>query len=447
MPKLDAEKRARLPGSAFAYVDSRGRRRLPIHDASHVKNALARFNQVGFEDDAARERARTRLLHAAKKYGIVPVGFITGQLESERRNATAGRLVIELGRHGAPGELEQRLRSVLRDPTLAVLHWSEASGAYLDRAGRPTPLPADDGQRGVTFLERQGRPMTALIHDKAVLDDPGLAETVLAAVRFVVEKELLHGQIQATATDAAALPTGFVTLLMTDIESSTGLLRRLGDRYGDVLNDVRSILRNAVLRAGGREIDARADELFAVFERPRAAIEAAVAMQRALAAHAWPADADVRVRAGIHSGRPTLTDVGYIGLAVHATARVCSAAHGGQVVVSGDARAAVGNAAPAGLRFRTLGRHRLAGLPEPVALFQVQAKGLRASFPPPRISRSATPRGEVARTHARPHPTGRPSSDSRRRPVAGSRTRVTARSGAAPRAASGSRRRRSAEGS
>src|SRR3984893_9276236 len=105
MSRLVASKRARLPASAFAYVDSRGRRRLPIHDAAHVRNALARSSQAGFEDDAARERTRTRLLNAAKKYGIVPVGFITGQLESERSNATAGRLVIQLGRQRAPGEL------------------------------------------------------------------------------------------------------------------------------------------------------------------------------------------------------------------------------------------------------------------------------------------------------------------------------------------------------
>ena len=386
MSRLAASKRARLPASAFAYIDSRGRRRLPIHDEAHVRNALARFSRVAFENDAARERTRTRLLNAAKKHGIVPVGFITGQLQSERSNATAGRLVIELGRHGAPGELEQRLRSVLRDPTLAVLHWSEASGAYLDGAGKPAPLPAEGDRRGVTFLERRGRPMTALVHDPTVLDDPGLAETVLAAVRFVVEKELLHGQIQATSTDAAALPSGFVTLLMTDIEGSTGLLRRLGDRYGELLNDVRSILRTAVLRAGGREIDARADEYFAVFEQARAAVEAAVAVQRALGKRRWPDDLDVRVRAGIHSGRPTLTEVGYIGLAVHTTARVCSAAHGGQIVVSSRTRAAVRTPAPSGVRFRGLGRHRLPGLPDAETLFQVQAKGLRGRFPKPRVS-------------------------------------------------------------
>jgi class 3 adenylate cyclase len=389
--RLSGKRRARLPDRAFAYVDSRGRRRLPVHDKAHVRNALARFSQVAFEDDAARERARNRLLNAAKKYGIVPVGFFTGQLQSERRHATAGRLVIELGRNPAPGELEQRLRTVLRDPSLAVLHWSDASGAYLDATGKPVPLPAEGESRGVTYLERQGRPMTALVHDPTVLDDPDLAETVRAAVRFVVEKERLRGQIQATSIDAAMLPTGFVTLLMTDIEGSTALLRTLDDRYAAVLNDVRGIIRVAVLRASGREIDARADEFFAVFERPAAAIDAAVALQRTLGKHAWLDDVDVRVRVGVHSGRPTLTDAGYIGLAVHTTARVCSAAHGGQIVVSTATRAAVGDSAPTG---RGLGRHRLPGLPDAETLFQVLASGLRVGFPRPRIARRSVRRQE-----------------------------------------------------
>src|SRR5436853_1729074 len=380
MARLKTGKRARLPDSAFAYVDSRGRRRLPVHDKAHVRNALARFNQVAFETDTARERARKRLLNAAKKYRIVPVGFITGELRSERRHAAAGRLVIELGRNPAPGELEKRLRTVLRDPTLAVLHWSDVSGAYLDGTGKAVPLPAQGERRGVTYLERQGRPMTALVHDPTILDDPALAETVLDAVRFVVEKDRLHGQIQATSTDAAALPTGFVTLLMTDIEASTVLLRKLGHGYGALLNDVRGILRAAVSRADGREIDARADEFFAVFERAAAAAEAAVAIQRELGTRAWAdelAGLEVRVRVGIHCGRPTLTDLGYIGLAVHTTARVCSAAHGGQIVVSAATRVAIGASAPPGIRFRSLGRHRLPGLPDAERPFQVPAQGPR----------------------------------------------------------------------
>ena len=86
MVRLGSTDRARLPDRAFAYIDSQGRRRLPIHDASHVRNALARFNQVRFEDDAARDRARTRLLVAAKRFRIVPVGFISNELRSEREH-------------------------------------------------------------------------------------------------------------------------------------------------------------------------------------------------------------------------------------------------------------------------------------------------------------------------------------------------------------------------
>src|SRR5438270_8916131 len=84
LPQLTASARSRLPDSAFAYIDSQGIRRLPVHDAVHVRNALARFEQVSFEDDEARSRARDRVLRAAKKHGIVPLGFFDGQLRKER---------------------------------------------------------------------------------------------------------------------------------------------------------------------------------------------------------------------------------------------------------------------------------------------------------------------------------------------------------------------------
>jgi class 3 adenylate cyclase len=381
MARLKASDRAKLPDSAFAYIDAAGRRRLPIHDEAHVRNALARFDRVAFEDDRARERARKRLLNAAKRYGIVPVGFITGQLRSEGRHAAAGRVVIELGRTGAPGELEGRLRNVLRDPSLAVLHWSEAAGSYLDGDGSPVPVPAAEDERAVTYLEREGRPMTALVHDRSVLEDPDLAETVLAAVRFVIDKESLYGEIQARSADAASLPTGFVTFLLTDIEGSTALLTHLGDRYAELLNDVRGIIRQSVLREGGREVDARADEFFAVFEHTAAAIEAAMSLQRSMGSRAWPDDLQCRVRAGIHSGRPTLTETGYIGLSVHTAARVCSVAHGGQIVLSGSTVNAVQESLPPGVRLRSLGRHRLAGLTKAESLYQVEADGLLTEFP------------------------------------------------------------------
>ncbi len=384
MAQLNAKNRARLPKSAFAYVDSRGRRRLPINDEPHVRNALARFTQVAFEDDAARERARKRLLAAAKKYGIVPIGFMTGQLQSQTNEATAGRLVIELGQVGTPGEFERRLRTALRDPTLMVLHWSESAGAYLDGAGRPAVLPADGESRAVTLLERQARPMTALVHDRKVLENPDLVKTVTAAVRLALENERLRGQVEAQASEVRTLPTGYVTFLLTDIEGSTGLLQRLGDRYAALLADVRAVIRSCVHRAGGREVDARADEFFAVFERAPAALDTALAIERTVRGRAWPDGVEVRLRTGIHGGRPTLTDTGYVGLAVHTVARICAAAHGGQILLSAATRDAVRRSRATGTRFRSLGSHRLRGLREPQALFQVEAADLPRQFPPPR---------------------------------------------------------------
>src|SRR4030095_9600279 len=107
------------------------------------------------------------------------------------------------------------------------------------------------------------------------------------------------------------------------------------------LHDVRGILRAVVSVSGGWEIDARADEFFAVFERASAAVEAAGGVPQKLAAREWTEGLQVRLRIGIHSGHPTLTEAGYIGLAVHTTARVCAAAHGGQIIVSAATRTAI----------------------------------------------------------------------------------------------------------
>jgi class 3 adenylate cyclase len=263
MPPLGAKERAQLPDRAFAYVDSTGKRRLPIHDAVHVRNALARFSQCAFEDDDARDRARTRLLKAAQKHGIVPIGFISAQLQPQRK-----------------------------------------------------------------------------------------------------------------------LPKGHVTFLLTDLEGSTELLTRLGDGYSTVLSDLRRLLRAEVRRAGGREVDVRADELFAVFAQASDALAAAVAIQRAMQTKEWPNSSDVRVRIGLHRGRPTLTENGYVGLAVHTAARICTAAHGGQIVLSSAVQAAVVDSLAERMTLRSLGAWRFHGLRDPEDLFQVCASGLPAEFPP-----------------------------------------------------------------
>lgn len=271
MPPLRARERAQLPDSAFAYIDSSGRRRLPIHDASHVRNALARFGQVAFEDDEARDRARSRLLRAAKRHGIVPIGFISSQLRPDRK-----------------------------------------------------------------------------------------------------------------------FPRGTVTFLLADIEGSTDLLARLGDEYSKLLSDVRRRVGAAVRDARGHVVSARGDDVFAVFEDAAASLRAALAIHRAMRAGPWPGKSDVRLRIGLHRGRPELTETGYVGLSVHAAARICFAAHGGQTVLSSAVRAALGDPLPDDVVLTELGEWRFRGLPEPIHILQADAPGAAPEFPP---LRSALPSG------------------------------------------------------
>jgi len=268
MATLRSRDRARLPDRAFAYIDSKGHRRLPINDAAHVRNALARFNQVVFEDEGARDRARTRLLNAARRHAIVPVGFIAGQL----------------------------------------------------RVGRRSPLP-----------------------------------------------------------------TGQLALLFADIEGSSALLHALGDDYPILLGNVRGLLRGCAGRLGGHEVDAHGDEFFAVFRHAQDALAAAIDIHRGLRDGRWPMDATVRMRVGIHVGRPTLTEHGYVGLAVHGAARIVAAAHGSQILLSEAAVRALGDATPPDIELRPMGVHHLRGVANE-ALFQAVVPDLPSEFPPIRAT-------------------------------------------------------------
>jgi class 3 adenylate cyclase len=186
-----------------------------------------------------------------------------------------------------------------------------------------------------------------------------------------------------------ALPTGTVTFLLSDIEGSTELLARLGDDYGPLLLQQRAILRAVVSRRGGVVVDSRADELFASFPSAPAAVAAAIESQSELASHRWPQGATVRLRMGLHSGRPTVMDGGYVGIDVHVAARVSSAAHGGQVVLTDRVVEAVRRGAIEPVPMVDLGWYTLKGVPEPWHLYQVAAAGMNASFPPLRAERAA----------------------------------------------------------
>jgi len=178
------------------------------------------------------------------------------------------------------------------------------------------------------------------------------------------------------------LPTGTITLLFTDIEGSTHLLQRLGERYAELLNECRTLLRTAFHTYHGQEVDAQGDAVFAAFARASDALEASVAAQRELALHSWPGAEAVRVRMGLHTGEPSRVVEGYVGLDVHYAARVMGAAHGGQVLLSQTTRDLVEHDLPEGVSLRDLGEHHLKDLEQAVHLNQVVIADLPADFPP-----------------------------------------------------------------
>jgi class 3 adenylate cyclase len=181
------------------------------------------------------------------------------------------------------------------------------------------------------------------------------------------------------------LPTGTVTLLFTDIEGSTRLLQELGDGYVRLLEDHHRLLRQAFAETDGHEVDTQGDAFFVAYRRAKDAVAGAVAAQRTLASHAWPKGADVRVRMGIHTGEPTVGADRYVGLGVHKAARICSAAHGGQILLSGATCGVVQDDLPAGAGLRDLGERRLKDVDRPERLHQLDVAGLRSEFPPLRL--------------------------------------------------------------
>ncbi|MBA2296322.1 MAG: adenylate/guanylate cyclase domain-containing protein [Actinobacteria bacterium] len=180
----------------------------------------------------------------------------------------------------------------------------------------------------------------------------------------------------------SALHGGTVTFVCTDIEGSTKLLERLGDRYAETLAGHRRIIRDAFGARGGRELDTQGDSFFYAFERARDAVAAAVAAQRSLATHGWPDGEEVRVRMSVHTGEPVVGEEGYVGIDVHRAARICSAGHGGQVLLSAATAALVSSALPDGVTQVPLGDLRLKDLAAPEHVVQLEIDGLPSSFPP-----------------------------------------------------------------
>ena len=178
----------------------------------------------------------------------------------------------------------------------------------------------------------------------------------------------------------ASLPSGTVTFAFSDIEGSTGLLKRLGDGYERVLSEHRRLMRQCFTEREGVEIDTQGDAFFFAFQRARDAVAAAVAAQRAHAEHEWPDNAPVRVRMGLHTGEPAVGSEGYLGLDVVRAARLCTAGAGGHVLLSDTTRALVGSSLPDGVTIFPLGERQLKDIDEPERVFELEIEG---ASPPP----------------------------------------------------------------
>ena len=177
------------------------------------------------------------------------------------------------------------------------------------------------------------------------------------------------------------LPSGTVTFLFTDIEGSTKLMQELGDAYVQAQVDHHAILRQAFQSRKGSELRTEGDSFFCVFQSAVDGCAAASDAQRGFAEHKWPDGGGIRVRIGLHTGEAPLVGNEYIGLDVHHAARVASAAHGGQVLISETTRALVEESLPPGVKLKDLGMHRLKDLARSERLYQLVIEGLRDTFP------------------------------------------------------------------
>jgi class 3 adenylate cyclase len=179
------------------------------------------------------------------------------------------------------------------------------------------------------------------------------------------------------------LPAGTLTFVFSDVEGSTRLLRHLGERFAPVVADHQRLMREAFARHGGREVDAQGDSFFVAFARPGDAVLAALGAQRSLGEHEWPAEAELRVRIGIHTGPAEVVGERYVGLAVHRAARICSLGHGGQILLSQATVSVLEDELGdlPNVELRDLGEQRLKDFDRGVRIYEILAPGLLADHP------------------------------------------------------------------
>ena len=329
------------------------------------------------------------------------VSSTLGELKSEREAAKSAIKSLRLVPAGVDlGDRPDLDGPVLESSDIFVsIYWqsygwvtehtpvSDLEQEYHRSAGLPRRVyvkePAPEREEGLTrLLERIGA-------DGVVprsFESPGeLAEMLVEDLAALIAE-----QFAPAGPEPGSLPLGTLTFMFGDIAGSTSLVEQLGIEYAEVLTGYHEILSSSAHGHGGIVIDLEGERVLIVFQDAFEAVGAAVEIQHGLAGRPWPRSRAVRARLGLHTGTARIGSGGYVGLDVHRASRVASSAHGGQIVVSAAVRELVeGRLAETGWQIRELGSYALKGLSRAERLFQVEAAGLPADFPPPR-ARSTT---------------------------------------------------------
>jgi predicted ATPase/class 3 adenylate cyclase/Tfp pilus assembly protein PilF len=354
-------------------------------DAARFETAVATARQLAGSDSAATIEVLESALGLWRGPALAdladsPVGVMeAARLGELRRTAEEDLFEVRLagGDHAA---VVADLEAAVATEPLRERRWGQLMRA-LYRSGRQADALAAYQRLRHTLGDQLGIEPSATLREleRAVLEDDLAPDGPAAGAVGAGNR---RDNIARTG-GRSSLPSGTVTFVFSDIEGSTPLLERVGDdAYERLLGEHHRILREAIAAHAGVEVSTEGDSFFVAFENAAEAVAMALAAQVALGGFRWPDEGTVRVRMGLHTGPGRLGGDGYVGLAVHQAARVCSAAHGGQVVVSEATRNACGGQLPGGAGWLELGRHRLAGLGDPVELHQLCHPNLGDSFPP-----------------------------------------------------------------
>jgi predicted ATPase/serine/threonine protein kinase/DNA-binding CsgD family transcriptional regulator len=329
------------------------------------------------------------------EFGIAIIAQSTRSQQTQQTQEAAGSVA-----YMAPEQLMGKPRPASDQYALAVVTYEWLSGAppftgsvqqiaSQHLSAHPLPLRAKMPaistaveQVVMKALDKDPQQRFANVADFALALEEAFDADSTVRTLFVPASGRVGGREQSTSA-LRNPPTGTVTLLFTEIEGSPHLLQQLGDRYGSLLAEYRHLLQASFQEWNGYEVESRGDAISAAFARATDAVVAAVEVQRALAAHPWPEGVAVHARMGLHTGEPTLTSEGYVGLDVHRAARIMSAGHGGQVLLSQTTAHLVEQDLPDDVNLCDLGEYRLKDLGRPKRLFQLDIAGLPVDFPPP----------------------------------------------------------------